>query len=175
MFFQKHKLKIMVPLCVIILVFPFLIILHLYTHKIHSIPFENYIKTNSLVCIIYEAELNDTLLYIEGAVALPGLAENYTRENKYLYFINNVTEEIYVTRTGEIIIDNKLTDYINDGNDYSIGGFAAQLNLESLDIYNNSYSIYCCEQNFGINMIKDTFIDIDYGNLDFKRNHSYKE
>lgn len=159
----------MLPICIILLIFPLILVLFLYINKIHHLYLKDYVETDSLVCVIYEAELENTDFYIEGAIALPGIPENYTKENKFLYFINNTTKEIYVTRVGETVIDDKLTNYINDGNDYSIGGFAALLNLDSLDIYNNSYSIYCCEQHFGSNMITDTFIDISYGNLRFQR------
>ena len=78
---------------------------------------------------------------------------------------------MYVTRVGEMIIGDKLTNYINDGNDYSIGGFAAKLDLNTLDIENNSYSIYCGEQHLGINMITDTFIDLDYGEISYADVH----
>ena len=154
------------------LVLPYVFILICYTNKIHYMHTEDYMETDLLICVIYQVNLDDTFLYIEGGLAQRGVAENYTRENKYLYFKNNDTNEMYVTRIGEIMIGDKLTNYINDGNDYSIGGFAAKLELKSLDIYNNSYSIYCGEQNLGINMLTDTFIDLNYGELNFTDTYS---
>lgn len=165
MFLHKDKRMILLLICVIILIVPYILLLDFYVTRIHHLRTNDYMETNQLICEIYEINLDDTVFYIEGGAAQGGVAENYTRENKYLYFKNNLTEEMYVTRIGAIVIGDKLTAVIDDGNDYSIAGFAAKLDLSPLDIYNNSYSIYCGEQNSGINMITDTFYDIDYGEL----------
>lgn len=154
--------------CLIALMIPYIFILSIYINKIHYVHVEDYLETDLLTCVIFEMELEDTSLYVEGAIALRGVAENYTRENKYLYFKDNKTGEMYVTRVGEMVIGDRLSSVINDGKDYSIGGFAAKLDLKSLDIANNSYSIYGGEQNLGMNMITDTLIDVEYGELVYR-------
>lgn len=164
----NKKERYVIIIGIFILLIPLVCVYMLYINKIHYLYSNDYMELDSLVCVVYEAELEGTSFYIEGGIALPGIAENYTRENKYLYFKDNNTGEMYETRVGEIIIGDKLKEYISDENDYSIAGFAAKLDLSPLDIYNNSYSIYCCEQNIGINMIKDTCVDIDYGKLVFE-------
>lgn len=171
MMFRSRKEKIILGVCSVFIILPYVFILMCYTNKIHYLYAEDYMETDLLACAIYEIDLDGTFLYIEGGIAQKGVAENYTRENKYLYFKNNDTSEMYVTRIGEMVIGDKLTNYINDGKDYSIGGFAAKLNLKSLDIENNSYSIYCGEQHLGINMITDTLIDINYGKINFTDAH----
>lgn len=150
---------------IILLCIPLISILFFYTHKIHLLYQKDYQVEESIECVIYDVNLDGTILYIEGSIALLGVPENYTKENKYLYFKNNKSGEMYETRVGEMVIGEKMTEYIDDGNDYSISGFVAKIDINSLNIKDNSYSIYCCSQNWGINMIKDTQIDIRYGEL----------
>lgn len=162
---NKNNSITLIFLCAFLLALPLMGILMLFTNKIHYLRTEDFVEADTVVCVIYQAQLYGNSLYIEGGVAQRGVAENYTGENKYLFFINNDTGKMYETRVGEVVIEDKLTNYINDGNDYSLGGFSADLDLGSLDIFSNSYSIYCCIQNFGENLIKDTGIDIEYGEL----------
>lgn len=163
---MKRACKIIIfIIAILILCIPFLLCACVYLNRIHLVRGSDYIEVDNLICQINDIELNDNTLYIEGYIIYPGIAESYTRENKYLFLKNVESDDMHEARVGEIVIGDDMTNYINDGNSYYVGGFAGKFDLSVLDLKESSYRIYCGTQNDGQNMIKYSGIDIINGTI----------
>lgn len=75
----NKKERYVIIIGIFILLIPLVCVYMLYINKIHYLYSNDYMELDSLVCVVYEAELEGTSFYIEGG------GDRITRHSRKLH------------------------------------------------------------------------------------------
>lgn len=143
-------------LLILLLFVPVYLVFFIYPKKVYKINTSDYFVCEDLPFEIENIAFENDVFCIEGWIVRRGESQKYTRYNKYVWFMDVQTEQIYSIRLNPS--DQKrrdITRYFDDGTDYRESGFSLKTTLDELE-FKKEYKIYLCYQTEGNNLLSDT-------------------
>lgn len=163
---NKKEFLLVTCIIMILLAIPLVLFCNVYGNKIKKIDGMDYLIEEKLIWEVSEVDISSNILNISGWILFPGNSQKYNRYNKYLWLRDESSQSIYSIRLNSPRNkQNDLTKQMNDGIDYREAGFTLSLDLNNLDNISHKYNIFICYQLYGNNLLADTGIVIENGQI----------